>query len=67
MTALSKNVYIHKLSELVKEKNNLIHKTIKMKTADINKQTYIDFPEELSTKPPKYKVSDHVELQSMKL
>ena len=35
MTAISKNVYIDKLDDIVNEYNNTNHRTIKMKPADV--------------------------------
>ena len=43
MTSMSQNVYIDKLNDIVNEYNNTYHRTIKMKTADIKGDTYIDF------------------------
>ena len=43
MTALSKNVYIDKLDDIVNEYNNTYHRTIKMNPADVKDNTYIDF------------------------
>ena len=43
MTAISKNVYIDKLDDIVDEYNNTYHRTIKMKPADVKDNTYIDF------------------------
>ena len=43
MTAISKNVYINKLGDIVNEYNNTYHRTIKMKPADVKHNTYIDF------------------------
>ena len=43
MTLLSKNVYIDRLDNIVKEYNNTYHKSIKMKPADVKDNTYIDF------------------------
>ena len=40
MTAISKNVYIDKLDDIVDEYNNTYHKTIKMKPVDV-KDIYI--------------------------
>ena len=65
MTAISKNVYIDKLDDIVNEYNNTCHRTIKMKPVDANDNTYIDSMEsqsskEVSAKDPKFKVDDHV-------
>ena len=43
MTAISKNVYINKLGDIVNEYNNTYHRTIKMKPAGVKDNTYIDF------------------------
>ena len=42
MTAISKNVYMDKLDDIVKEYNNTYHTTIKMKPADVKDNTYVD-------------------------
>ena len=42
-TAVSKNVYINKLDEIVDKYNNTHHRTTKMKLAGVKVDTYIDF------------------------
>ena len=42
MTAVSKNVYIDKLDDIVNKYNNAYHKTIKMKPIDVKDNTYIE-------------------------
>ena len=42
MTAISKNVYIDKLDDIVKEYNNKYHTSIKKKPADVKDNTYIN-------------------------
>ena len=37
MSSTSKNVYIYKLNDIVKEYNNTYHKSIKMKPIDVKK------------------------------
>ena len=59
MTAISKNVNIDKLDDIVKKYNNTYHATIKIKPAD---NTYIDFEKEVNDKNPKFKVGDHVRI-----
>ena len=66
MIAISKNVYIEKLDDIVKKYNNAYHTTIKMKTADIKDNTYIDFLKEINNKDPKFKVGDHVRISKYK-
>ena len=60
MTTISKNVYIDKLDNIVKEYNNTYHKTIKMKPINIKDNTYITFEKEVNNKDPKLKVGDYV-------
>ena len=43
LTSISKNVYIDKLDDIVKEYNNTDHTSIKMKPADVKDNTYINF------------------------
>ena len=50
MTSLSKNVYIDRLDDIVKEYNNTYHKSIKMKPVDVKDNTYIDFKKKLMIK-----------------
>ena len=62
MTAVSKNVYINKLDDIVNEYNNTYHKTIKMKPIDLKDNTYIDSIKEVNDKDPKVRVGDHVRI-----
>ena len=56
MTAISKNVYIDKLDDIVNEYNNTYHKKIKMKPIDVKDNKYIDFTKEVNDTDPKFKV-----------
>ena len=56
MTAISKNVYIDKLSDIVTEYNNTCHRTMKMKLVNGKDNTYIDFKKEVNDKDSKFKV-----------
>ena len=42
MTSISKNVYIDKLDDIVKEYNNTYHTSIKMKPVDVKDNTCIN-------------------------
>ena len=66
MTAVSKNVYIDKLDDIVNGYNNTYHRTIKMKPADVNNNTHIDFKKKVNDKDPKFKVGDHVRISKQK-
>ena len=64
MMAISKNVYIDKLDDVLNEYNNT-YRTIKMKPIDVKDNTYIDFEKEVN-KDPKFKISDHVRISKYK-
>ena len=66
MTVISKNVYIDKLDDTVKEYNNTYHATIKVKPADVKDNTYINFEKEVNDENPKFKVGDHVRISKYK-
>ena len=66
MTSSSKNVYIDRLDDIVKEYNNTYHKSIKMKPVIVKDNTYIDFKKVVNDKNPKFKVGDHVRLSKYK-
>ena len=66
MTAISKNVYIDKLDDIVNEYNNTYPRTIKIKPVDVMDNTYIDFEKEVNDKDPKFKVGDHVRISKQK-
>ena len=66
MSAVSKSVYIDKLSDIVNEYNNTYHRTIKMKPLDVKDNTYIDFGKQVSNKDPKFKVGHHIRISKYK-
>ena len=66
MTSISKNIYIDKIDDIVKEYNNKYHTSIKMKPVDVKDNTYIDFKKEINDKNPKFKVGDHVRISKYK-
>ena len=66
MTSISKNLYIDKLDDIVKEYNNTYHTTIKMKPVDVKDNTYIDFKNDVNDIDPKFKVGDHVRISKYK-
>ena len=42
-TSISNNVYIDRLDNIVNEYNNTYHRTLKMKSVDVEGNKYIDF------------------------
>ena len=65
MTAISKNVYIDKLYDIVNEYNNTYHRT--RQNIDVKDSTYIDFEKEVIDKDPKFKVGDSVRISKYKI
>ena len=66
LTETSKNVYIYKLYDIVKEYNKTYHTSIKMRPVDVKDNTYIDFEKEVNNKDPKFKVGDDVIISKYK-
>ena len=66
MTAISTNVYVNKLDDIVGEYNNTYHRTIKMKPVDVKDNTYIDFGKEVNDKDPRFKIGDYVRISKYK-
>ena len=66
MTSISKNMYIHKLNDIVHKYHNKKHRTITMKPIDVKDNTYIDFRKEGNYNDPKFRVGDHVRISKYK-
>ena len=66
MTAVSKNVYIDVLDDIVDKYNNTYHRTIKMKPIDVKSDSFAEYNEESIEKDPKFKVGDHVRISKYK-
>ena len=66
MTAISKNVYIDVLDNIVNKYNNTVHKTIKMKPINVTDDSYTEYNEDFNKKDPKFKVGDHVRISKYK-
>ena len=66
MTAISKNIYIDALEDIVSKYNNSIHRTIKMNPIDITSDFYAEYNEDSNKKDPKFKAGDHVRISKYK-
>ena len=66
MTSISKNVFIKKLDDLVKECNNTYHITIIMKSIYVKSSININFGIENYKKNPKFEVGSHVRISKYK-
>ena len=66
MTSVSINVYIDKLDDTVNKYNNAYHSAIKVKSADVKSNTYIDSSKKNINKDPKFKIDDIVRISKYK-
>ena len=66
MMAISGEVYIDKLKDVVNEYSNTYHKTSKMTPVDVKDNTYIDSSKQVNDKDPKFKVGDPVRISKHK-
>ena len=56
-------MYIDKfLDEIMNKYNNAYYRTIKMKPADVNWSTYIDFNKENNNEDSGFKIGDHIRI-----
>ena len=66
MTAISVNVYVDALGDIVNKYNNTVHRTVKMKPIDVTDNSFAEYNEESNKKDPKFKVGDHVRISKYK-
>ena len=66
MTTIGKNVYFNNLDDTVKDYNNTIQNSIKMKPKDVKDDSFIEKIEETSKEDPKFEVGDHVRISKYK-
>ena len=66
MTAISKNVYVDLLDDIVNKYNDKVHRTIKMKPIDVTDDFFAEYYKESNKKDPKFKVGDHVRISKYK-
>ena len=66
MTAISKNVYVDALDDIVNKYKNTVHKTIKMKRIDVTDDSFAEYNEESNKKDPKFKVGGYARISKYK-
>ena len=66
MTTVGKNIYFNVLDDIVKDYNNTIHNSIKMKPKDVKDDSFIENIEESNKEGPKFTVGDHVRISKYK-
>ena len=60
MTAVSKNVYLYALHDIINKHNNTLYRTIKMKPIDVKSNG--EYNVDSNEKDSKFKVVDHVRI-----
>ena len=66
MTTIGKNVCFNVLDDIVKDYNNTIHSSIKIKPKDFKYDTFVENVEETNEKDPEFKIADHVRIPKYK-
>ena len=66
MTTIGKNVYIDVLHDIVKQYNNTVHSSIKMKPKDVTDIKYVEYSKKTNKKSTKFKVGDNVRISKYK-
>ena len=66
MTAVSKNVSLDVLDDIVNKYNNTFHRTIKMKPIDVKSDSFAEYNVDSNEKDTKFKVGDHVRISQYK-
>ena len=66
ITALSKNVYISMLDEIVQKYDKSYYRTIKIESAYVKPSSYIDYGVKYNDNVSKFKVGDHVRISKYK-
>ena len=66
MTAISKNIYLDALDDIVNKYKNTVHRTIKMKPINVTSDSFAEYNENSNKKNPKFKVGDHVRISKYK-
>ena len=66
MAAVSTNVYLDVMDDIIDKYNNTYHTTIKMKPIDVKSGAYAEYNVDFNAKDPKFKISDHVRIAKYK-
>ena len=66
MTAVPRNVYIKKLTEVVCKNSNIYHRTIRIKPVDNKSEMNIEYSVKHNDKDTNFKVGDYVRISKYK-
>ena len=66
MTTIGKNVYFNDLDDIVKDYNNTIHNSRKVKPKDVTNDYFIENTEKSNKEDPKFETGDHVRISKYK-
>ena len=61
-----KNIYFNVLDDVVKDHNNTIHNSMKIKPKDVKDHNLTEYIEEFNKKDPKFKIGNHVKISKYK-
>ena len=60
MAAVSKNVYVDVLDDIVNKYNNTFHRTIKIKPIDVKSNIYAEYNVDSNKQSSKFNAGEHV-------
>ena len=66
MAAVSKNVYVDILDDIVNKYNNTFHKTIKIKPIDVKSNIYAEYNVDSNKQSSKFNAGEHVRVSKYK-
>ena len=67
MTAVSKNVYVDVLDDIVDDYNNTYHRTTKMNPIDVKSSSYAEYTVDFNKNDIKFQVGDNVRISKYKV
>ena len=59
-------IYFDVLDDVLNKYNNIVHRTIKMKSIDVTDYSYAEYNEDFNKKDRKFKVGGHVRISKCK-
>ena len=66
MKTVSKEYFFDEWNDIVNKYNKTVHRTIKMKSADVTSDSYAEYNKDSNLNKPKFKVGDHVKISNYK-
>ena len=66
MTAVSKNVYVDVLDDVVNKYNNTVHRSMRMTPIDVTSDSHAEYNENSNETKPKFQVGDYIRISKYK-